>query len=74
VVDVRIALGGVAHKPWRCSAAEALLRGGSATTEAFERAAEAELEAARPLRDNAYKLPIARNVMRTVLLELAERP
>jgi xanthine dehydrogenase YagS FAD-binding subunit len=73
VVDARIALGGVAHKPWRCSTAEALLRGGPASAETFERAAEAELAAARPLRDNAYKLPIARNVISTVLLELAAR-
>ena len=68
--DVRIALGGVAHKPWRASRAEEALRGEPATRESFARAAEAELEEARPLRDNAYKLPLARNLIVRTLGEL----
>jgi xanthine dehydrogenase YagS FAD-binding subunit len=71
VADVRLALGGVAHKPWRATVAEELLRGGPATEDAFRRAAEAELASARPLRDNAYKLPLARNAIVRTLLELA---
>jgi xanthine dehydrogenase YagS FAD-binding subunit len=71
VADVRIALGGVAHKPWRAERAEAELRGAPATRESFERAATTELDAARPLRDNAYKVTIARNAIRAVLEELA---
>jgi xanthine dehydrogenase YagS FAD-binding subunit len=71
VADVRLALGGVAHKPWRAEAAEGLLRGGPASEEAFRSAAEAELQAARPLRDNGYKLPLARNAIVRTLLELA---
>src|SRR5438270_5658622 len=43
VRDVRIALGGVAHKPWRAARAEAKLRGAPATEDAFGRAADAEL-------------------------------
>ncbi len=71
VTDARIALGGVAHKPWRATAAEELLQGAPATEESFARAAEAELASARPLRDNAYKLPLARNLIVRTLAELA---
>jgi xanthine dehydrogenase YagS FAD-binding subunit len=74
VREVRLALGGVAHRPWRASRAEELLRGAEATAERFGAAAEAELAAARPLRDNAYKLPLARNVLVRTLSELSERP
>jgi xanthine dehydrogenase YagS FAD-binding subunit len=74
VRDVRVALGGVAHKPWRATRAEQALRGAPATGESFARAAEAELAQARPLRDNAYKLPVARNLIVRTLLELKEAP
>ncbi|MEU8803069.1 xanthine dehydrogenase family protein subunit M [Spirillospora sp. NPDC048819] len=72
VRDVRLALGGVAHKPWRARRAEEALRGASATRESYLRAAEAELEAAEPLRDNAYKVPLARNLIVRMLTELGE--
>ncbi|MGP4022327.1 FAD binding domain-containing protein [Actinomadura sp. 3N407] len=72
VRDVRLALGGVAHKPWRARRAEEALRGAPATRESFLRAAEAELEAAEPLRDNAYKVPLARNLIVRMLTELGE--
>jgi xanthine dehydrogenase YagS FAD-binding subunit len=68
--DVRLALGGVAHKPWRATRAEQVLRGVPATEASFTRAAWAELDDARPLRDNAYKLPLARNLIVNTLLEL----
>ena len=71
VRDVRIALGGVAHKPWRASVAEELLRGGPATEEAFRAAAEAELAAAVPLAGNAFKVPMARNTITATLRNLA---
>jgi xanthine dehydrogenase YagS FAD-binding subunit len=71
VRDVRIALGGVAHKPWRAGKAEDVLRGGAAGEESFRAAAEVELADAAPLRDNAYKVPLARNVMTRVLLDLS---
>ena len=70
--DVRIALGGVAHKPWRARRAEAALRGGPASEERFRAAAEAELAGARPLPGNAFKVPLARNVIVRMLLDLAE--
>lgn len=72
VRDVRLALGGVAHKPWRARRAEEALRGAEANEESFVRAAEAELEAAEPLRDNAYKVPLARNLIVRTLTELGE--
>jgi xanthine dehydrogenase YagS FAD-binding subunit len=71
VRDVRIALGGVAHKPWRAWEAEAALKGESATLAHFQRAADAELAAARPLKGNAFKLKMARNTVVAVLRDLA---
>ena len=70
VRDVRIALGGVAHKPWRATKAEALLRGGPATEAAFRAAAIAELADARPLRDNGFKIELAKRTIVAVLGDL----
>jgi xanthine dehydrogenase YagS FAD-binding subunit len=72
VRDVRLALGGVAHKPWRAWRAEAALRGAPASQEAFRRAAEAELADAQPLPGNAFKVPLARNLIVRTLLDLLE--
>jgi xanthine dehydrogenase YagS FAD-binding subunit len=71
--DVRIALGGVAHKPWRATRAEDLLRGAPATQEIFRAAADAELAAARPLAHNAFKVPMAVSTLVAVLRELTTR-
>ncbi len=71
VRDVRIALGGVAHKPWRAWTAEAALRGQPATAEAFRAAAEAELADAAPLHGNGFKVELAKRVMTATLGELA---
>src|SRR5213082_3627125 len=68
VRDVRIAFGGVAHVPWRATKAESVLRGAAATAEAFQQAADAELADTQPLRDNAFKVPLARNVLVRTLL------
>jgi xanthine dehydrogenase YagS FAD-binding subunit len=70
--DVRIAFGGVAHIPWRARKAEAILRGAAATEEVFRQAADAELADARPLRDNAFKVPLARNTLVRTLLDLTQ--
>jgi len=72
VRDVRIALGGVAHVPWRAVRAEAVLRGASSTEEVFGRAAGAELTGAQPLPGNAFKIPLARNALVRTLLDLTE--
>lgn len=70
VRDVRLALGGVAHAPWRATRAEAVLRGSPATEAMFLQAAQAELAGARPLPGNAFKVPLARNVLVRTLLDL----
>ena len=72
VRDARIAFGGVAHVPWRALKAEAALRGMAANEETFGRAADAELAQARPLRDNAFKIPLLRRTIVRTLVELAE--
>jgi xanthine dehydrogenase YagS FAD-binding subunit len=62
IADVRLAFGGVAHKPWRAARAEEALRGQPATEAAFRAAAEAELAAAQPQPGldggNAFKVPL----------------
>lgn len=70
VRDVRLALGGVAHKPWRAFKAEAALRGGPATAVAFRAAIDAELVDAVPLRDNGFKIELASRAVVAVLTEL----
>jgi xanthine dehydrogenase YagS FAD-binding subunit len=72
VREVRIALGGVASRPWRATKAEAMLRGAPATEEMFGQAAEAELADAQPLPGNAFKVPLARSVLVRTLLDLTE--
>jgi len=67
VQEVRLALGGVAPKPWRASKAEAALKGQRATPENFRAAAEAELSDASPLRDNGFKVALAERTMVAVL-------
>jgi xanthine dehydrogenase YagS FAD-binding subunit len=69
--DVRLALGGVAHKPWRASIAEAALIGVAPTADAFARAADAELAPAVARTHNAFKIPLARRVIVAVLSELS---
>ncbi|MGK5733424.1 FAD binding domain-containing protein [Streptomyces sp. URMC 124] len=71
VEDVRLAFGGLAHKPWRARVAEDALRGAPATEESFAKAAGAELADAEPLRDNAFKVRLARNLAVRVLAGLA---
>ena len=70
VRDVRLALGGVATKPWRAWKSEEALRGRPATADSFRAAAEAELAAAAPLRDSAFKVELACRTMSAVLEEL----
>jgi xanthine dehydrogenase YagS FAD-binding subunit len=72
VTGARIALGGVASRPWRARAAEDLLVDGPPTAAAFRAAAAEELSAAWPLRDNGYKVTLARNLIESVLTAIAE--
>jgi xanthine dehydrogenase YagS FAD-binding subunit len=72
VRGVRLALGEVAQKPWRATKAEEALRGEPANEANFRAAADIELEDAEPLRDNAFKVPLARKVITRTLLKLSE--
>ena len=64
---VHIALGGVAHKPWRASIAEGMLTGHALTDAALHAAAAAQLREARPLHDNRSKVTLAeRAIVRAV--------
>ncbi|MEV3857375.1 xanthine dehydrogenase family protein subunit M [Streptomyces sp. NPDC050095] len=72
VRDVRLAFGAVASRPWRARAAERALIGSPADGASFAAAADAELAAASPLEQNAYKLPLIRNLVVAMLTELSE--
>jgi xanthine dehydrogenase YagS FAD-binding subunit len=72
IADVRIAFGGVAHKPWRATKAEDALRGGPATDAAFRVAAAREFAEAQVLRDNAFKPALATRTLAAVLGQLAQ--
>ena len=72
VKDVRLAMGGVAHKPWRAFRAEEALRGKAPTSENFRAAADAELAAAHTFEHNAFKVELARRTITAVLQQLAQ--
>ena len=78
VTDVRLAFGGVAHKPWRATAAETALRGGPATLEAFRAALDTELADAVPQPGvgggNGFKVPLLARTAVATLRDLADRP
>ncbi|MGB7756480.1 MAG: xanthine dehydrogenase family protein subunit M [Salinisphaera sp.] len=67
----RIALGGVAPKPWRAEAAEAMLVGGVASPELFAEAGRSALADAEPSGDNAYKIELTQRVVARVLANAA---
>jgi xanthine dehydrogenase YagS FAD-binding subunit len=71
IKNVRLALGGVAHKPWRALAAEQLLTGAPANEETFKAAAAEELKAARGYRYNTFKIELAQRAIVSVLKTLA---
>lgn len=71
VEEVRLALGGVAHRPWRARRAEEALGGAPAEHGSFTAAVDRELESARPLPGNAYKLALVRNLVVDTLDALA---
>ncbi|MFC4017656.1 FAD binding domain-containing protein [Micromonospora sp. GCM10011542] len=73
ITGIRLALGGVATKPWRARHAERLLDGAPATTGSFVRAAEAELAPAVPYGMNAFKIELARRTMVRALESVAQR-
>ncbi len=75
IAEARLALGGVAAKPWRARAVEAALAGVRPNSEHFRRAAEAALAEARPSGDNAFKIELARRIaVRALALAAAGTP
>jgi xanthine dehydrogenase YagS FAD-binding subunit len=75
IAEARIALGGVALKPWRARAAESVLTGARPDGVAFRRAAEAALAGATPSGDNAFKIELARRIVtRALTLAAAGTP
>jgi xanthine dehydrogenase YagS FAD-binding subunit len=71
IKDARLALGGVAHKPWREPAAEAALRGQAANAASFARAADALLRGAKGYAHNAFKIELARRAVIRALTQAA---
>jgi xanthine dehydrogenase YagS FAD-binding subunit len=63
ISEARLALGGVAAKPWRARAAEQILAGVTPGADAFRRAADASLTEARPSGDNLFKIELARRIL-----------
>ena len=68
--SARIALGGVAPKPWRVERAEEAMKGAAVNAETFDTAATALLEGARGYGDNDFKIPLARRTLRAVLSQI----
>ncbi|RYG83224.1 xanthine dehydrogenase family protein subunit M [bacterium] len=69
ITGARLAMGGVAHKPWRCSEAEKALIGTAPTEANFRRAAEAELRGAKGYEHNSFKIELARRTIVRALME-----
>ena len=67
----RVVLGGVAPIPWRLPEVEKLLTGQSITPALAEKAGEVAVAGARPLRQNAYKIPMTRGLLRRTILQVA---
>lgn len=63
IIKARIAMGGVAHKPWRALRAEQVLEGQQASPEIFSKAAAAEMSQAKPLEHNEFKVPLGKRAI-----------
>jgi len=71
IVDARLVLGGVAHKPWRDRAVEASLIDRAVSRETFSNAADAVLQDAEPLEHNGFKIKLARRAIIRALSDAA---
>jgi xanthine dehydrogenase YagS FAD-binding subunit len=72
ISQVRLALGGVAHKPWRALQAEQFLQGKPATAASFDQAANLVLQEAKALAGNQFKLDLTRRMIRRALAVAAQ--
>ncbi len=70
--EVRVALGGVAHKPWRQAAAESAVRGQLANAQTYAALADQVLAGAQPLSQNAFKVELAHNAIVRALTTAAQ--
>ncbi len=71
ISQIRIAVGGVAHKPWRAAEAEKFLTGKAATEANFKQAAEAEMRNAKPLEYNKFKVELGkRGIVRALQMAM----
>ncbi len=73
IKQVRLALGGVAHKPWRAFTAEQSLVGKTCDEQTLQQAAALELESARPFQYNGFKIELAKRTIVSVLTELSQK-
>lgn len=73
IAAARLALGGVAHKPWRALDAEKVLTGAQANAATFAAAAEAAVKGAQPQKHNAFKIEMAKRAVARILHEVAEQ-
>jgi xanthine dehydrogenase YagS FAD-binding subunit len=71
IVEARLALGGVAHKPWRNTDAEAALRGQAPDATSFAKAADVVLSGAKGFAHNAFKIDLARRAVVRTLTQAA---
>jgi xanthine dehydrogenase YagS FAD-binding subunit len=71
IKEARLALGGVAHKPWRDASAEAALRGQTANPPTFAHAADLLLRDAKGFAHNAFKIELARKAIVRALIQAA---
>jgi xanthine dehydrogenase YagS FAD-binding subunit len=71
--SARVVLGGVAPIPWRLPEVERILAGQRITEALLDRAGAAAVAGARPLSQNAYKVPLTRNLVKRTIRELAAR-
>jgi xanthine dehydrogenase YagS FAD-binding subunit len=72
--DARLALGGVAHKPWRDLEAEALLQGKNATQENFQHVADTIVRTAKGYGHNDFKIELAKRAIVRALTQAAQEP
>jgi xanthine dehydrogenase YagS FAD-binding subunit len=63
ITDARLAMGGVAHKPWRLQEAEAFLKGKTADEDTFKQAAAIAMQGAKAYKYNQFKLTLAPNAI-----------
>ena len=63
IKDARLAMGGVAHKPWRLHEAEAYLKGKPASDDSFKKAAQLAMQGAKAYQYNQFKLTLAPNAI-----------